>query len=171
MRFLWVTNNIFRYVGYFTKWNVKQRLCKEKIWRTFATESPFAAEELSCVFCFIYFQHNSLSRLSLSQICYQPIVLIWKTAIDSSDNVMSYIQVLHMHKAYQNHILPLIMCIFLLYIFAYIVLYLNYRNTLFKGLILEKFIIFNRCGHTALFYERFYLNLKRSFEEVVLVMG
>lgn len=66
---------------------------------------------------------------------------------------MSYIQVLLMHKAYQNHILPLvlIMCIFLLYLFAYIVLYEHYRNVLFKGLILEISIIFTRCGHTAFF--------------------
>lgn len=80
---------------------------------------------------------------------------------------MSYIQVLHMHKAYQNHILPLvlIMCIFLLYIFPYIVLYEHYRNILFKGLILEKSIIFTRYGHSAFFYEHFLFKLKVKLKE------
>lgn len=114
MGFLWVTNNIFCYTGYFTKRDVEQRLWKEKIWRTFASESTFADKQLLCVLCFICFQHNSLQRLSLSQICNRTIVLIQKTSINSSDNAMSYIQVIHMQKAYQNIILPLvlIMCIF-----------------------------------------------------------
>lgn len=72
---------------------------------------------------------------------------------------MSYIQVLHMHEAYQNHILPLvlIMCIFLLYIFAYIVLYEHYRNILFKGPILEKSIIFTDVDILLSFMNIFYL--------------
>lgn len=60
MGFLWVKNDVFHYIGYFTKKDVKQRLQKEKIWRTFAGESTFADKQLLYVLCFIYFQHNSL---------------------------------------------------------------------------------------------------------------